>query len=408
MLLAYTKDWKVWHKHWGNSAFTVEIPTEKSPQAEKTRYIQMVQTHGSVQLSMGLALLEGLINVDTTFTLWLLLDAEGKARPPTITSVQEIFSLMELKDKKVWICLSTGSNGMSTGYFSSVAQKKSEHVAAFIACLGAQVYWWLRRRECITPDVDKMIRHCFTPSQQQKILSSKYLKDLSHVVVDKTDGNGIIQASNLEGIYDLSLGLSDKERRLLVALRGYDAAAITYGKAKEGAIEAHNFLAAPSVTTLCLAREKGAEEGPGPTPTLAQLVYSIGTSKVTKESDNESDEEEEEEDAEEGNLENQQAAINGMDIVCANRKGAILFSTASMEETSAQASKDKGKMEEDYAKAEKSTGTKENKWQDEEREEAYHTAKMNEATTQIQLGSKDKEGRDFQENDMNICSGNLD
>jgi hypothetical protein len=40
-LLAYAKDWKVWHKHWGNSAFTVEIPTEKSPQAEKTRYIQM-------------------------------------------------------------------------------------------------------------------------------------------------------------------------------------------------------------------------------------------------------------------------------------------------------------------------------------------------------------------------------
>jgi hypothetical protein len=87
MLLAYAKDWKVWHKHWENSAFTGEIPTEKSPQAEKTRYIHMVQTHGSVQLSMGAALLEGLIDVDTTFTLWLFPNAEGKARPPTITSV---------------------------------------------------------------------------------------------------------------------------------------------------------------------------------------------------------------------------------------------------------------------------------------------------------------------------------
>jgi hypothetical protein len=37
-LLAYAKDWKVWHKHWGNSAFTVEIPIEKSSQAEKMRY----------------------------------------------------------------------------------------------------------------------------------------------------------------------------------------------------------------------------------------------------------------------------------------------------------------------------------------------------------------------------------
>jgi hypothetical protein len=65
-LLVYAKEWKVWHKHWGNSAFTVEIPTEKSPQAEKTRYIQMIQTHGSVQLSMGAALLEGLTDADTT------------------------------------------------------------------------------------------------------------------------------------------------------------------------------------------------------------------------------------------------------------------------------------------------------------------------------------------------------
>ena len=25
-LLAFAKEWKVWHKHWGNAAFTVEIP----------------------------------------------------------------------------------------------------------------------------------------------------------------------------------------------------------------------------------------------------------------------------------------------------------------------------------------------------------------------------------------------
>jgi hypothetical protein len=144
-LLAYAKDMKVWQKHWGNSAFTVEIPTEKSLQVEKTRYIQMVQMHGSVQLSMGAALLEGLINIDTSFTLRLLLDAEGKARSPLITSVRDIFNLMELNYKKVWICVSTGSNGMTTGYFSSVVQELSEHVAAFITCPGAQVYWWLRR-----------------------------------------------------------------------------------------------------------------------------------------------------------------------------------------------------------------------------------------------------------------------
>ncbi len=226
-------------------------------------------------------------------------------------------------------------------------------------------------------------------------------------MVDRTDGNDIIQASNLEGIYDFSLGLSDKERQLLVTLRGYNTAAITYGKAKEGAIEAYNFSAAPSVTSLPSAREKGAEEGPGPTPTPAQLVYSIGTSKVTKESDNVLDGEEGD-NVEEGNSNHQQVAIDGMNIVQGNRKEAMLFSTASMEETNAQANKDKGKMEEDFAEAEKSTSTEEYEWQDEEREEAYLTDIMNEATTQINLGSEDEEGSDFQENNMSICSGDLD
>ncbi len=168
-LLAYAKEWKVWHKHWGNSAFTVEMPMEKSPQAEKMRYIQMNQTHGSVQLSMGATLLEGLINVSTTFTLHLLPDPNGKTRPPTSTSVQEIFSLMEINHKKVWICLSTGSNGMSTGYFPSVVQEIYEHVAAFIAYPGAQVYWWLGQQGCITANVNKVIRHCFSTAKSHEV-----------------------------------------------------------------------------------------------------------------------------------------------------------------------------------------------------------------------------------------------
>jgi hypothetical protein len=227
------------------------------------------------------------------------------------------------------------------------------------------------------------------------------------MVVDRTDGNDIIQASNIEGIYNFSLGPSDKERWSLVALRGYGAAAITYGEAKKGAIDAYNFSTDPSVTSLCSARKNGAEEGPGPTPTLVQLVYSISTSRVTKESDHVL-EGEEGDDMEVGNSNHQQVAIDGMDKVWVDGKGAMLFSTASMEETSVQASNDKGKMEEDFAEAEKSTSTKEYKWQDEEREEAYLTVKMNEATTQILLGLEDNEGSDFQENNMSICSGNLD
>ncbi len=267
-LLAFAKEWKVWHKHWGNTAFTVDIPNERGLQAEKTRYIQMVQTHGSVQLSMGVALLKGLIDADTTFSLCLLPDAEGKAREATVTLVREIFSLMEITGNKVWICLSTDLNGRTVGYFSSVVQEISAHVSAFVACPGAQVYWWLHCCGCLTEDINCLIRHCFSLFQQQKVTASKYLKDLGHTMVERTDGDNIIQASSSEGIYDLTLGLSDKERWLLIS-HGHDAAAITFGKAKEGAIEAHNFSAALSLTSICLVKGRGKEsaESPAPNPT---------------------------------------------------------------------------------------------------------------------------------------------
>ena len=68
-LLYYAKEMNIWHKHWGNAAFTIKLPDEKSPQGVNTKYIQMVQTHGSVQLSMGAALIKGMINIGTSFML---------------------------------------------------------------------------------------------------------------------------------------------------------------------------------------------------------------------------------------------------------------------------------------------------------------------------------------------------
>ncbi len=160
-LLAYAKDHNVWDKVWGNTTYTIEMPGEKDPIGVKNKYIHMVQAHGLVQLSMGAATIEGMLNVDTVFDLRLLPDADGKPRQPTKTTVREIFSMMmvnnRLKAHKMWICLSTGANGMTTGYFSSIVLAIRDHVAAFIMCPTAQVYWWLRRRGCLMEDINCLI-----------------------------------------------------------------------------------------------------------------------------------------------------------------------------------------------------------------------------------------------------------
>jgi hypothetical protein len=82
-LLAYMKDNNIWDKIWGNTTYTIKTPEEKDPIGVKNKYIQMVHTHNSVQLSMGAATIEGMLNLDTATELWLLLDADGKARQPT-------------------------------------------------------------------------------------------------------------------------------------------------------------------------------------------------------------------------------------------------------------------------------------------------------------------------------------
>jgi hypothetical protein len=82
------------------------------------------------------------------------------------------------------------------------------------------------------------------------------------------------------------------------------------------------------------AKGKGAEEKSVTTQTLGESVYSIGTSRVTKDSDDESDEEKGDNKADSSSDSNQ-VAIDGMDILHSDDKhGEMLFSTASMEEKS--------------------------------------------------------------------------
>ncbi len=114
----------------------------------------MVQTHGSIQLSLGVASINGVINTDSKFSLRLTPGADGSPRVATQTSLREVFCMMEVNSRKVWICLAKGSNGKYTGYFLSLVEPINIQIKNFVACPGAQVCWWLRRRGCLVEDVN--------------------------------------------------------------------------------------------------------------------------------------------------------------------------------------------------------------------------------------------------------------
>jgi hypothetical protein len=251
----------------------------------------MVQTHGSVQLSLGAANISGVIDANSKLLLRLMPDSDGTPREPTQTSLKEVLSMMEVNGRKVWICLARGTSRKYTGYFSSIMELINIHVMNFVACLGAQAYWWLQQRGCLAEDVNRMVHHCFTLNHQQKITKSKYVSAKGYAIQDKVNSDDIINAVAGEGIYDTMLGLSDKERQMAIANKAYDTSAIMFGEAKEGAIEAHNFSSSASITTIH-SKNVGDSRSVATEKMLAKLVFSMATSKVTSDgSEEEMDEE---------------------------------------------------------------------------------------------------------------------
>ncbi len=133
-------------------------------------------------------------------------------------------------------------------------------------------------------------------------------------MIDQTDVDDIIYAATIQGIYDLTLGLPNKERRTLVARKAHEASTITFGEAREGAVEAHNFSLQASITTIHIRNEMKWDSAMVATAkTLVKSVFSIGTttSKVTKD-DMEDSEDKEDSEEEAPQSKDKKVAIKGM------------------------------------------------------------------------------------------------
>ncbi len=101
-----------------------------------------------------------------------------------------------------------------------------------------------------------------------------------------------------------------------MAGEGHNASEIMFREAKEGAVEAHNFSSSMSITTIHLKNENNSKSVVSQ-KTLAKLVFSVGTSKITSGG---SDEEETYEDdgfnyEKEGTAESLGVEIEGMQML---------------------------------------------------------------------------------------------
>ena len=106
--------------------------------------------------------------------------------------------------------------------------------------------------------------------------------------MDEFNSDNIINAVEEEGIFDTTLGSSERERRSAIVGKGHDASNIMFGEAKEGAVEAHNFSSSMSITTIH-SKNVNNSKSVASQKTLAKSVFSVGKSKITSDG---SDEEE--------------------------------------------------------------------------------------------------------------------
>ncbi len=112
--------------------------------------------------------------------------------------------------------------------------------------------------------------------QQQKVTKSQYIKEKGFAVMKVGDEKDIINVANNSGLFDMSLGLSDKEQRKRTAKMGYNESAISFREAKVGSMEAYNLLSGMSITTLHKEKE-GQGTSVASAKTMAKSVFSVAT-----------------------------------------------------------------------------------------------------------------------------------
>lgn len=242
------KEEKHWTKEFGPSCHPTEVPTNEYSEAERQRYLVMVETHRSAQLSQGTVPISGLRDADKEITLRRLPDSKNKPQPAMQLNIKQVMRDMKFKGKLLWLCVLKADNGRYVGYFSSGDAVLTAYTQAFLLCPAAQVYFYLLKRGYLKADVDRLIRNTFNFEQQSLIAETRYNAEtrLAYIKSEKDEFMDIISAAyNPETAVDPSAGLSDAQLKLRQA-----QSEVVVGTLKAGAINYYNFDDGQSITTI--------------------------------------------------------------------------------------------------------------------------------------------------------------
>ncbi len=121
----------------------------------KTKYQQMVNVHGSIQLSTGYANLSGIVDLNTKHALPRCRGADGP-RVPTMLSILDCLLMMTVgtEGKKMLIWAVNTPQGVMV-YFLSSDQEIRDHIPKVADSIAARLFYWLRKRGCTLEGIKK-------------------------------------------------------------------------------------------------------------------------------------------------------------------------------------------------------------------------------------------------------------
>ena len=244
------KDAGVWTEVFGPFCYPTEVPNEEDYEDEQIdRYVDMVNTHASVQESYGSCSIPGLLRGQKEYRLRRVPLPDGSPQESLNLSVIDVMLDMKFGGASVWHTIQRSKSSRAVGYFSGTLDFMKAYVPEWCKCPAAQVYFYLVRRGCFTADVSKMIKGSFDTNQQRRCSESHYDEDRRLAFVERAEGADDIVAAveaDEHKWVDRMLGVTETQKaRIMARQQAVQAASsqpiIDFGSARPGSLEAFNF-----------------------------------------------------------------------------------------------------------------------------------------------------------------------
>lgn len=186
--MVYAKKKGLVKKYLGRFAYPIMTPKQQLPERERSKFSTMVNRHGSVNLSMGIVKVRGVIEPDTPVEIHRAQDYHGNERVPISISFRDLLMSIKENGVRLFHCLNQAKSGDYELVYPAGKGCDNHKIAAqgWGDLPGGHLKFYLLKRGCEPADVDKLISTIFDSEEIVSAEGCKLLED--GTIINKAEG----------------------------------------------------------------------------------------------------------------------------------------------------------------------------------------------------------------------------